>query len=161
LLAAVHSSVRERLERLPHSGPHAETARWIPESGRSPAGGAQSFREEPLDDPYHQNTLSGHLRARFDENSLHIDRTRNDIIPTDTDRSLGKSERFQSTLGPAWTIRYLTRKDALASNQSRTGSGFFRSYNRLALFGIILKGTIEASWRGRSSFDYWCVDSVS
>lgn len=81
--------------------------------------------------------------------------------PTDTDRSLGKSERFQSMLGPAWTIRYPTRKDGLASKQSRTGTGFFRSYNRLALFGIISKGKIEASWRGRGSFDYWCVDSVS
>jgi hypothetical protein len=81
--------------------------------------------------------------------------------PADTDRSLGKSERFQSTLGLAWTIRYVTRKDVLAAQRSRTGTGFFRSYNRLALFGIILTGTIEPSWRGRGSFDYWCVNSVS
>jgi hypothetical protein len=61
--------------------------------------------------------------------------------PTDTDRSPGKSERFQSTLGLAWTIRYVTRKDVLAAKPSRTGTGFFRSYNRLAPFDIILKAT--------------------
>jgi hypothetical protein len=47
-LAAVQSSVRERLEHLLYSSRHAETAHLALECPRSLLGDAQSCPEEPL-----------------------------------------------------------------------------------------------------------------
>jgi len=52
LIVAVHSSVRERLEQLFHFGRHGEIVHSTRECWRSPLVDAQSYPEEPVDDPY-------------------------------------------------------------------------------------------------------------